>query len=352
VNALLEVRNLRSEFVQHGTKIRAVSDVTFSVNKGKTLAIVGESGSGKSVTAMTVMGLTTATQQTSGEVLLDGRDLLKLAPKDMRKVQGKSISMIFQDPMTSLNPLLTVGSQIIEGLRKHEGLSRGNARERAAQLLDLVGIPSARSRLKCYPHEFSGGQRQRVMIAMALSCNPDLLLADEPTTALDVTIQAQILDLIRKLQRDLNTAVVLITHDLGVVAGFADDVVVMYAGYVVETAPVDTIFENPRMPYTMGLLRSVPSLADDSPRLFPVRGRPPDPTVPLAGCPFSARCDHSVAGVCDSTMPALRTVGPDHFVRCHFDVILKRSEHGTMTRPEDEIVIGRATGEETNAATA
>jgi len=298
-----------------------VRGVSFSLGRER-LGIVGESGSGKSITAMSIMRLVPVPpgRYAGGRVLFEGRDLLTAPDADLRKVRGKEIAMIFQDPMTSLNPVLTVGRQITEVLETHMGMAPSAARTRAGELLDLVGIPSAARRLDDYPHHFSGGMRQRVMIAMAVACRPKLLIADEPTTALDVTIQAQILDILRNLQRELGMAMMLITHDLGVVAGMADRVAVMYGGRVVEDGPTDAVFETPRMPYTMGLLSSIPRLdGGGAKRLTPIRGAPPEPIGVAKSCRFAPRCTFA-ADVCRQSPPARRPVGPEHHAACHFDV--------------------------------
>jgi oligopeptide transport system ATP-binding protein len=295
------------------------------VNRGETLGIVGESGCGKSVTSLSVMRLipTPPGKIAGGQMLFDGEDLLHMSEEEMRHIRGNRIAMIFQDPMTSLNPVLTVGRQITESLELHMKLSKREALNRAAELLDMVGIPSAGKRLDNYPHQFSGGMRQRVMIAMALSCNPELLIADEPTTALDVTIQAQILELINRLKDELDTAVMMITHDLGVVAGMTDRVTVMYAGKVVEEGTTKEIFANPRMPYTIGLLRSIPRLDEGRGRkLTPIRGLPPNLIDLPQICPFSPRCDY-VQERCLTQSPPLRTVAADHRAACLFDVTLE-----------------------------
>jgi oligopeptide transport system ATP-binding protein len=303
----LEVRNLAVRFDTHQGSVRAVRDVSFSVEAGQTLGIVGESGSGKSVTSLAIMGLVASPPGVveSGQVLFDGQDLLRLPPRRMRRIRGGALSMIFQDPMTSLNPLLTVGRQLTEVLAVHEGLRGRKARARSAAKLGEVGIPDPESRLDAYPHELSGGMRQRVMIAMGLLCNPKVLIADEPTTALDVTIQAQILDLMKRLQREHGTAIVLITHDLGVVAGMCDAVQVMYAGRVVERATTDALFAKPCHPYTRGLLDSVPSL-EGSPheRLSSIPGQPPDLAELPPGCAFAARCAYRQTR-CEQEEPAL-----------------------------------------------
>jgi oligopeptide transport system ATP-binding protein len=319
---LLEVRDLKTAFYTQDGVVQAVNGISYTLREGEALGLVGESGCGKSVSALSIMRLipTPPGRIVGGEVLFEGRDLLKLSDEGIRKVRGNRIAMIFQDPMTSLNPVLTIGRQITEALELHKGMNRTTARKRAIELLDMVGIPSAASRIDDYPHQFSGGMRQRVMIAMALSCEPKLLIADEPTTALDVTIQAQILDLIRRLQKDLGMALILITHDLGVVAGIADRINVMYAGYIVETAPANEVFEDPRHPYTLGLLRSIPRI--DEPRkekLIPIEGLPPDLINTSSGCPFAPRCTFAVEQSHHEN-PKLRPVGNEHFVACWVDV--------------------------------
>lgn len=321
---LLEVRNLETHFKTQDGIVKAVNNVSFQVDRGETLGIVGESGSGKSVSSLSVMRLIpTPPGKITGEIIFDGDNLLEYSEEEMRHVRGNRIAMIFQDPMTSLNPVLTIGRQITESLELHMKMSGSEARKRAVDLLGMVGISSGDRRLDDYPHQFSGGMRQRVMIAMALSCNPELLIADEPTTALDVTIQAQILELINRLKNDLGTAVIIITHDLGVVAGMADRVNVMYAGSVVEEGVTSEIFANPRMPYTIGLLRSIPRLDEQEGRkLTPIRGLPPDLINLPAVCPFSPRCDYFVAGSCDQTTPPLRAVGQNHRAACLFDITL------------------------------
>ncbi len=323
--SLLEVSGLSVQFASQGQTVHAVEDVSFSVAAGETLGIVGESGSGKSVTALSLMRLVPAPpgRITAGRVLFEGRDLLTMGDEEIRKVRGREIAMIFQDPMTSLNPVLTIGRQITEVLEVHLGLDARAARNEAINLLNLVGIPEAEHRLSEYPHRFSGGMRQRVMIAMAVACKPKLLIADEPTTALDVTIQAQILDILASLQRELGMAVILITHDLGVVAGLADRVAVMYGGRIVEQSPAGALFADPRMPYTIGLLGSIPRLdRPDDRRLTPIRGRPPEAAGQAVGCRFAPRCGHA-AKVCRLEAPPLRQIGPDRLARCHFDVRLK-----------------------------
>ena len=320
---LLEVRDLQTHFYTQDGVVKAVNGVSFSVNRGETLGIVGESGCGKSVTSLSIMRLipTPPGKIVGGQIMFDGEDLLKLSDEEMRKIRGNRIAMIFQDPMTSLNPVLPIGRQITESVELHMGLSKRESQNRAAELLNMVGIPDALKRLDNYPHQFSGGMRQRVMIAMALSCNPELLIADEPTTALDVTIQAQILELIDRLRSELETAVIIITHDLGVVAGMTDRVTVMYAGRVVEEGPTRELFANPRMPYTIGLLRSIPRLDQIGQRLTPIRGTPPDLINLPELCPFSARCDYVQANCLQQT-PPLRDVGPSHRAACLYDITL------------------------------
>jgi oligopeptide transport system ATP-binding protein len=314
---LLAVDDLRVEFwTQRGT-VHAVNGVSFEIGAGETLGIVGESGCGKSVTALAILGiLPRAARVVGGRAEFGGRDLLALSDRELRRIRGKEIAMVFQDPMTSLNPVLTIGRQLREAIETHLGLERKSAEARAAELLDQVGIPSPRSRLADYPHQFSGGMRQRAMIAMALACEPKLLIADEPTTALDVTIQAQILDLLRTLVAERDTALILITHDLGVVAGMCERVHVMYAGMVMEEGPAESVFASPRHPYTLGLLQSVPRL--DTPRgrkLQPIEGAPRDMLRPPSACPFAPRCIYEVP---DSRreVPRLREVGPGHRVAC------------------------------------
>jgi len=319
---LLEVNNLKVHFRTREGPVHAVDGVSFYLNEGEALGIVGESGSGKSVSNLAVMRLLPtppADIKDGSEVLFREKDLLELSEAEMRKVRGKDIAMIFQDPMTSLNPVLTVEKQITEPLRLHLGLSREEAHKRARELLEAVGIPDAPRRLRAYPHQFSGGMRQRVMIAIALSCNPQLLIADEPTTALDVTVQAQILELIARLRRDFNTAVTLITHDLGVVAGVTDRIIVMYAGKIAETAATDELFANPRHPYTLGLLGSIPSLDSTAEgALQTIPGSPPDQLHPLDGCPFQPRCPFELPK-CREYPPTV-TVGPNHRSNCWVDV--------------------------------
>ncbi|MGG2093211.1 ABC transporter ATP-binding protein [Bacillus sp. S13(2024)] len=291
MKTLLDVKDLHVSFDTHAGEVQAVRGVTFDLKKGETLAIVGESGSGKSVTSKALMDLIPKPpgRIKKGEINFDGRDLTKLSEKEMQQIRGKEIAMIFQDPMTSLNPTMTIGNQIMEGLIKHQGMNKTDARKVALELLDLVGIPNPEARLKQYPHQFSGGMRQRVVIAMALACNPKLLIADEPTTALDVTIQAQILELMKDIQQKTEAAIIFITHDLGVVANVADRVAVMYAGKIVEIGTVDEIFYNPKHPYTWGLLASMPSLDGGEEELYAIPGTPPDLLKPPKGDAFAAR---------------------------------------------------------------
>ncbi len=314
---LLSVEDLRVEFWTSRGTVHAVNGVSFDIRAGETLGIVGESGCGKSVTSLALLGiLPRAGRVPSGTATFAGRNLLALTDRELRRVRGKEIAMIFQDPMTSLNPVLTIGRQIREALETHFGLDRGPAERRAGELLDQVGIPSAKLRLKDYPHQFSGGMRQRAMIAMALACEPQLLIADEPTTALDVTIQAQILDLLRALVAELNTALILITHDLGVVAGMCERVNVMYAGTFMETGSAEQIFASPRNPYTLGLLQSVPRLdAGRRQRLQPIEGAPRDMLRPPSACPFQPRCRFEVEESREE-VPPLRELEPGHFVAC------------------------------------
>jgi len=314
---LLSIEGLQTRFHSDGRTFLAVDDVSIAVERGQIVGVVGESGCGKSVTALSVMGLIPDPpgRVVGGRILFDGEDLLAKSEAEMRRIRGKRIGMIFQEPMTSLNPVYTVGDQIGEALRLHEGLGKREARARAIDLLRQVGIPAPEDRVDRYPHEMSGGMRQRVMIAMALACNPDLLIADEPTTALDVTIQAQILDLIRRLQQERQMAVLLITHDLGVVAETCEQVVVMYAGRVVEKAPADELFAAPRHPYTAGLLRSIPGASKGS-RLRTIPGVVPSLAELPAGCRFRARCDRAVE-LCARVDPDLVQLGASRAAACH-----------------------------------
>lgn len=319
---LLEVKNLKTQFFTQDGVVHAVNGITYSVGAGETVAIVGESGSGKSVGVMSLIRLIPQPpgKIVDGQVLFDGQDLLKLSEDELRHVRGNKIAMIFQDPMTSLNPVLTVGRQITEALELHLNMNREQSRKRAIELLQMVGIPAAESRIDDYPHQFSGGMRQRVMIAMGLSCNPQLLIADEPTTALDVTIQAQIVDLVGRLKNELGMAIIWITHDLGVVAGMAERVLVMYAGFIVEEAPVDQIYARPRHPYTLGLLRSIPRLdLGRQKRLVPIEGLPPDLLEAPTHCPFAPRCQF-VFDKCWQENPPLESVGSNHRAACWADI--------------------------------
>jgi len=318
VAKLLEVKNLQTQFLTSAGVVRAVDGVSYDIDEGETVALVGESGCGKSVSALSIMRLVAepAGRIVSGEIVFKGRDLLKLSEEEMRDVRGRDIAMIFQEPMTSLNPVLTIGRQLTEGLEIHLGMDQAAATARAVELLGLVGIPDPARRLAQYPHQFSGGMRQRMMVAMALACNPPLILADEPTTALDVTIQAQILELLQDLSRRLGVAMLIITHNLGVVARYADRVNVMYAGRVIERGTAADIYADPRHPYTLGLLRSVPRL--DEPiraKLDPIGGQPPDLTRLPPGCAFAPRCAYRVDRC--SEVPPLAAIGaPGHMSAC------------------------------------
>ena len=317
-DAILSVKDLKISFGTHAGEVQAVRGASFDLRRGETLAIVGESGSGKSVAARSIMRLNpeTNTIVRGGEVLFEGEDLLTASERRMQSVRGPKIAMVFQDPMTSLDPTMRIGPQIVESLKKHLGMSGSQAAERAVELLKLVGIPNAEARLKQYPHQFSGGMRQRVVIAIALACDPQVLIADEPTTALDVTIQAQILELMRELQDRLGMSIILITHDLGVVASTAHRVAVMYGGRIVETGTVREIFYNPQMPYTWGLLASIPlPNADSNLELIPIPGTPPDATNPPKGCPFASRCPYAMR-VCGDEMPEPTTFSPEHWAAC------------------------------------
>jgi len=314
---MIEIKNLHVQFSTYGGQVQAVRGVSFDLHKGETLAIVGESGCGKSVTSQSIMRLipTPPGRITSGSILFKGQDLTKLSEKKMRDIRGADISMIFQDPMTALNPTLRVGEQIAENIMQHENISKEKAKEKAFEMLELVGIPNPKERLKQYPHEFSGGMRQRIVIAMALVCNPEVLIADEPTTALDVTIQAQILELFKDIQQKTDVSIVLITHDLGVVAQVADRVAVMYAGKIVEIGTRRDIFYTPQHPYTKGLLRSVPRLDLYESELVPIAGSPPDLFAPPSGCSFAPRCPY-VMEVCDRMYPASTKLKESHQVHC------------------------------------
>lgn len=314
---VLQVQDLRVHFRTHGGEVQAVRGVSFELGRGETLAIVGESGSGKSVTAQTIMRLIPMPpgRIVSGSIRFQGQEITRLPEREMQKIRGRYMGMIFQDPMTSLNPTMTVGRQIAEPLIKHQGLSPAQAMDRAVELLKLVGIPNPEDRVRQYPHQFSGGMRQRAMIAIALACSPALLIADEPTTALDVTIQAQILELMQDLKRRLGTAIILITHDLGVVARMADRIAVMYAGQIVEQGTPDEIFYHPKHPYTEALLQSIPRLDDRRDRLQAIPGTPPDLFAPPPGCAFAPRCRYAMK-VCQMYEPEMQEIRPGHPARC------------------------------------
>jgi oligopeptide transport system ATP-binding protein len=324
---MMEIKDLVTRFHTQEGIVYAVNGVSYTLHEGETLGVVGESGSGKSVHVLSIMGLIPSPpgKIENGEVLFRGRDLLKLTNEQMRAVRGAEIAMVFQDPMTSLNPVLTIGTQITEALKLHLGMSDKESRQRAADLLAMVGIPDAAKRLDNYPHQFSGGMRQRAMIAMALSCNPKLLIADEPTTALDVTIQAQILELVRRLRDEIGMAMIWITHDLGIVAGLADTIQVMYAGRIVERGPVKAVYKDTRMPYTLGLLKSLPRMdkREGGGRLTQIEGSPPDMRIEPKGCPFYPRCPYR-KDLCAQVIPPLQTVPdartPDHTMACWVDV--------------------------------
>lgn len=323
---LLEVKNLKTYFFTDEGIVKAVDDVSFYLRRGESLGIVGESGSGKSVTALSIMRLIQDPpgKILGGEILFKGEDLLKKKEEEMREVRGNKISMIFQDPMTSLNPVFTIGDQIMEAIILHQKLDKASARKKAIEMLELVRIPEAEKRIDEYPHQFSGGMRQRVMIAMALSCNPEILIADEPTTALDVTIQAQIIELIKQLQKELGMSLILITHDMGVVAETCHNVIVMYAGKIVEYGDVRTIFKNPAHPYTIGLLESVPRLDIRKERLKAIEGQPPDLVALPNYCYYAERCPYRTED-CLKQIPELIEVQPGHFSRCIYAKSLRRS---------------------------
>ncbi len=314
---ILEVKNMKTSFFTHVGEVQSVRGVSFNVEKGQAIGIVGESGSGKSVTSMSIMRLLQYPGTIKeGEVFFKGEDLVKKSKSEMMAIRGNQIAMIFQDPMTSLNPVYTVGDQIMEAVIRHQGLNKKDAREKAIDMLRMVGIPSPESRIDNYPHEFSGGMRQRAMIAIALSCQPDLLIADEPTTALDVTIQAQILELLKELKDKVNTSIILITHDLGVVADVCSRIVVMYGGLIMEEGSAEEIFYNPMHPYTMGLLKSIPRLDQGhKQRLVPIPGSPPDLIKPPLGCPFAARCPYTMK-ICQEHLPEYYESAPGHRAMC------------------------------------
>ncbi|MCX7694905.1 MAG: ABC transporter ATP-binding protein [Caloramator sp.] len=312
---LLDIKNLTIHYITDDGVVKAVNGIDIELNKGETLGLVGETGAGKTTTALGIMRLVPNPpgKILSGEITFEGKDLLKLPEGEMRKIRGNKISMIFQDPMTSLNPVMTVGEQLAEVIQIHEGLSNEEAIEKAKKMLEMVGIPGERH--TDYPHQFSGGMKQRVVIAIALACNPQLLIADEPTTALDVTIQAQVLDLMKRLKEEFNTAMILITHDLGVVAEVCDKVAIMYAGEIVESASLEDLFEKPKHPYTLGLFGSIPNLEEEVERLNPIKGLMPDPTNLPSGCPFHPRCPKA-KDICKIQVPKTTDLGNGHKVRC------------------------------------
>jgi peptide/nickel transport system ATP-binding protein len=336
--SLLDVKDLKVRFATEDGIVQAVAGISFQLEPGKVLGIVGESGSGKSVTAMTIMGLTRGVNaRFEGEVLYNGTDLLQISESGMQEYRGNEIGMIFQDPMTSLNPVYRIGAQIAEAIRAHEEIDKRGARARAVELLRQVGIPNPESRVDDYPHQFSGGMRQRAMIAMALSCNPSILIADEPTTALDVTIQAQIVDLIGRLKDDFKSAVIFITHDLGVIAEIADEIIVMYAGRVVEQGSTRDVFYDPQMPYTWGLLGSIPRL--DRPRverLHTIDGAPPSLINLPEGCKFRPRCPHAFEKCMEEPQLENRVEAPGHLDRCWLDVEFKRAHRDATISPGSE----------------
>lgn len=313
---ILEIKNLSVQYRADDATIYAVNNIDLSLSPGETLGLVGETGAGKTTVAKSIMGILPRAQAeiTSGEIIYEGQDLLKLHEKEMQKIRGNKIAMIFQDPMTALNPVETIGSQIAEAIKHHNRISKIEARTRAGDMLEMVGIP--KERYGEYPHQFSGGMKQRVVIAMALACNPQLLLADEPTTALDVTIQAQVLDMMRDLKEKLGTSVILITHDFGVVADFCKSVAVTYAGEIVEHGSVDQVFNNPLHPYTQGLFNSLPSLESKEHRLKPIKGLMPDPTMLPKVCRFCDRCEYA-AEQCSKSAPNVVEIEPGHLVKCH-----------------------------------
>ncbi len=335
---LLEVKNLKTQFFTQDGVVKAVDDLSFYIMPGETLGVVGESGSGKSITGLSLMRLIPSPpgKIVQGEVIFNGKDVLKMTDEQVRNIRGNEIAMIFQDPMTSLNPVLTINRQISESLILHMGMNKEQAKNRAIELLEMVGIPEAADRVDQYPHQFSGGMRQRVMIAMALSCDPKLLIADEPTTALDVTIQAQILDLMRTLQAETGAGVMMITHSMGVVAGIADRVQVMYAGHIVETAATEEVFARPKHPYTVGLMKSIPRLdAQTKEKLQPIRGLPPDLIDLPDMCPFVPRCNYA-REQCERKNPPLMEVAPGHFSACWF--------HDEVNIDDDQDEIARKYG--------
>lgn len=326
---LLKVNHLQTHFFTKSGVVKAVDGINFKINPGETLGIVGESGSGKSITAMSILGLIPSPpgKIVNGEIIYKGEDLIHKTEKQMRRIRGKEIAMVFQDPMTSLNPVFTIEKQLIETIIAHENFTKKQARTRALELLHMVGIPDPKKRLKTYPHEFSGGMRQRVMIAMALSCNPSLLIADEPTTALDVTIQAQVLELFKKMQTELNMATIMITHDLGVVAEVCDNVMVMYAGKPVEYTNTNELFDHGKHPYTLGLMNSIPKITVKRQKLAAIKGTPPDLRDLPKGCNFAPRCNR-VMESCLSIDPELQAINDHHSVRC---LLYKESKKAVTT---------------------
>mgnify|MGYP001270253449 CR=1 FL=1 len=329
---ILEVKDLHVSFSTYGGTVKAVRGVSFDLYQGETLAIVGESGCGKSVTVNSIMKLLPSPQGKieKGSIKFKDKELTSLSEKEMRKIRGVDISMIFQDPMTALNPTLTIGTQLIEGLMHHQKISKAKAKKKAIEMLNLVGIPNPELRLKQYPHQFSGGMRQRIVIAIALICEPDLLIADEPTTALDVTIQAQILELFERIQEKTNVSIILITHDFGVVAKIADRIAVMYGGKIIETGTKREIFYEAKHPYTKGLLNSIPRLDKKDEKLVPIDGTPPDLFAPPVGCPFTARCPHAMI-VCDKVYPLRHEASSTHYVECWLqDDRVKNIQHQTV----------------------
>ncbi|MBQ2825498.1 MAG: ABC transporter ATP-binding protein [Clostridia bacterium] len=333
--SLLSVKDLRTSFFTPSGEVRAVNGVSYEVEKGKVLGIVGESGSGKSVSAYSVLQiLANPGKIVGGSIKLEDEELVGIKESGMAKIRGNKISIIFQDPMTSLNPVFTIGDQLMEAIMLHTNRNRKEAKERAIEMLKLVGVNEPQKRIKQYPHEFSGGMRQRVMIAMALACEPDILIADEPTTALDVTIQAQILDLMKDLQQKLGMAIILITHDLGVVAEMCDEVIVMYAGQICERGTAEEIFYNPKHEYTLGLMRSIPTVSDEKTKLQPIGGNAVDLLNLPAGCPFAPRCDAAMK-VCLEVNPKLICEGGTHYARC-WNHVKKNIDEGKITAQEIE----------------
>jgi oligopeptide transport system ATP-binding protein len=333
--SLLQVKDLYTSFFTSSGEVKAVNGVSFNLEEGKVLGIVGESGSGKSVTAYSILQiLTNPGRIVSGSIKLKGQELVGCSKETMQKIRGNQISIIFQDPMTSLNPVFTIGNQLMEAILLHTNRNKEEAKARAIEMLKLVGVNEPEKRIEQYPHEFSGGMRQRVMIAMALACEPDILIADEPTTALDVTIQAQILDLMKELQKKLGMAIILITHDLGVVAEMCDDIIVMYAGQISERGTADDIFYNPKHEYTKGLLKSIPTVQDEKQRLKPIGGNPVDLLNMPAGCPFAPRCDNAMK-ICLTVNPVEMTIEGKHTSRCWMNV-REGIENETLTKKQVE----------------